>query len=765
MANTSKLKNDNFDCDFPGCGKSFSRKDHLRRHRLNHDDNATLHGCTYPGCEMKFKRYDVMVGHYERHFKKKKKTPIRKADNSTNGIVTGSDVSQQNRSSTGQGNLHDVSEGIDNFVQTDLMDWLFDSKGHSGNYSALYSSPELANTNDGLTRQYMNLKQQFPSSLVFENSPNSLLSELFKADFNYTSNSPTNSSLVTSEMLRTFLHLVPSLKQFPDFNIPTLEYCLKTYWSIFHIQFPIIHKPSFNSLSAQPLLVISMIMIGSILSCSSRDILIDPSGFSLEIGTELRWLIFRHRKHGPSQPWELQSLIILEVYEKHFGNRDLHERSSVHHAAKIEMMKRSTVLGGDPYAQESRSVAYLRENEGEALWYKWIAAESMKRCALVSFCFDLTSSMISSHNSILFVDKLKLALPCDDILWESNFDALKDFSLHVKPDSIRDCLRKMLRDEKIETSSFGKKVLLHSLASLIIQLENKDDLVSLINGMEHDILRDTWRQKLSYALDAWKFNVDKEICSNVEPLLVDLKAKEKSDLNASYFHPSDTKCKFPTYHMAHIRLHIVNHDMLIYAGVPLRMNVESQMEDYENVSMRMKRWANSSNGRVGVVHAYLCLFECLLEGDEFNYLPRLDPVPERPHVVVACILIIWCYNFIIYGPESNNYSNDHIVFKETAFHYLHRMRDMFNSIIVLSTNALEFHMSVRKCANNLPKFDHTHYIAGFMDEVSKLFSNCLWALGREYSRLFRGCQERSRGKKVIFCIDMYKDEYRKKSLY
>ncbi len=67
----------------------------------------------------------------------------------------------------------------------------------------------------------------------------------------------------------------------------------------------------------------------------------------------MRWLIFKHRSPGASEPWEIQSLLILEVFEKHYSSRDLHERSSVHYAAKIEMMKRSTVLGGDPYATES----------------------------------------------------------------------------------------------------------------------------------------------------------------------------------------------------------------------------------------------------------------------------------------------------------------------------------------------------------------------------------------------------------------------------
>ena len=48
MANMPITMTNKFECDFPGCHKSFSRKDHLRRHHLNHDDNAVLHGCSYP---------------------------------------------------------------------------------------------------------------------------------------------------------------------------------------------------------------------------------------------------------------------------------------------------------------------------------------------------------------------------------------------------------------------------------------------------------------------------------------------------------------------------------------------------------------------------------------------------------------------------------------------------------------------------------------------------------------------------------------------
>lgn len=748
----SGMKKNKFCCDFVGCGKSFSRKDHLRRHNLNHDENASLHECSYPGCNKKFKRYDVMNGHYERHFRNKRTRILIKNTSTSHFNTPIGVVSDQNQAYLPIEQEQNIAE----FGQEDLIDWLFSSQ------DLLYHNPGLAvSTNLGTnssTHDYMTLKQRLPSSLIFESSPNSMLSELFKADFDTAFTFPTNSSLVTLEMMATFVHLIPSLVQFPDFNIPSLEYCLKFYWSIFHVQFPIVHKPSFNSLTAQPLLVLSMIMIGSILSCSAREVLKDPSGFSIEIGKELRWLIFKNRKHGSSQPWELQSLLILEVYEKHFANRDLHERSSVHHAAKVEMMKRSTVLGGDPYASESRSSTDLKENQGEILWNKWVAAESMKRCALMSFCFDLTSSIISSHNSILFVDKLKLALPCDDLLWEASLNNFKDFSLPAKPDSIRDCLGKLLRGQHIETTSLGKKVLFHCLSSLILQFESKDELVSLISGVEHDILKDAWREKLSYALDVLKYNIDKGCCSNIENLLLNVNAIQNNDLGALYFQDNDSKCKFPSYHMAHIRLHMVNHDMLIYSGVPLRMNVESQIEDYDNVAIRMKRWASSSNGRVGVLHAYLCLFECLLDGKEFNYSPRLDPIPERSHVIVACTLIIWCYNFVMHGPESNYYySCEGRVFEETAEEYLNRLRSLFMSLITPNNNAVEFHISVRKCATNLPQYN-THYIAGFMNEMSVRFASCFWALGREYSRLFSGCKERSQGKKEIFCINMYKDE-------
>ncbi|KAM0791367.1 hypothetical protein ACM66B_005832 [Microbotryomycetes sp. NB124-2] len=58
-----------FVCDEPGCGKAFSRPDHLSRHKLNHNP-VTTYRCSHAGCPKTFVRLDLLVRHEERHERK-----------------------------------------------------------------------------------------------------------------------------------------------------------------------------------------------------------------------------------------------------------------------------------------------------------------------------------------------------------------------------------------------------------------------------------------------------------------------------------------------------------------------------------------------------------------------------------------------------------------------------------------------------------------------------------------------------------------------
>lgn len=48
----------NYACEYPGCGKSFTRSEHLRRHALNHEQPRN--GLTCERCSVHFRRPDLL---------------------------------------------------------------------------------------------------------------------------------------------------------------------------------------------------------------------------------------------------------------------------------------------------------------------------------------------------------------------------------------------------------------------------------------------------------------------------------------------------------------------------------------------------------------------------------------------------------------------------------------------------------------------------------------------------------------------------------
>lgn len=64
-ANSSKPTR-RFQCTFEGCGKSYTRAEHLGRHQLNHNPKD-IYKCDFPGCKRQFVRQDLCARHRERH--------------------------------------------------------------------------------------------------------------------------------------------------------------------------------------------------------------------------------------------------------------------------------------------------------------------------------------------------------------------------------------------------------------------------------------------------------------------------------------------------------------------------------------------------------------------------------------------------------------------------------------------------------------------------------------------------------------------------
>ncbi|RMJ24658.1 C2H2 finger domain protein [Aspergillus sp. HF37] len=88
-----------FECTFEGCGKSYSRAEHLYRHQLNHTPKQ-IYECDFPDCHRSFVRQDLCIRHRERHTTRG--SQLQKRDSLTQ-------VSDPSDSSLGRSQLNDPS--------------------------------------------------------------------------------------------------------------------------------------------------------------------------------------------------------------------------------------------------------------------------------------------------------------------------------------------------------------------------------------------------------------------------------------------------------------------------------------------------------------------------------------------------------------------------------------------------------------------------------------------------------------------------------
>lgn len=660
---------------------------------------------------------------------------------------------------TPSNSLHPRSANTDAFIEgpekplspSDLIEWLFHEDRNISHDTR--DQPRNVRSN----RQSMDLANGF--------SPISLLESMFAVLPNF----PTayDRKNIDEGIRQKLLACIPSLATSSDFEIVQIERCLEIYWLIYHPQYPILHRPSFSNGEAQPLLLLAMIMLGaSLSSCTGvpETLFANPKGLADQIADPLRWLIFANKDcKPPAKVWVVQSLLLLETYEITSTSRLLHERAYLHHGSKIQLLRRSPILGGDPLKDESEDGAYLPPNH---VWKKWIEVESMKRATLMAFYLDTVHATVYGHMIILYAHQIKLSLPCEDELWDFDNTNQKSESLSVaRTPKFLEALKKLLHREKVHTSAFGKKILLAGLLTIMFQMQQKDLQLSFL---EWDAVKESWQRTISLAIDVWRIDIcSKGGCCATETSLCF--PQEDLKVLPPMLRLDDKRCKFGLYHIAQIFMRITHYDYIIYAGAPSRMNVIAGDNEYKVVEKRVKVWANSLHGRISVIHAYLFLCEMMLapENEDITYLydPNIDPFLHRKNIVASAVLVIFAYNFSLYGQESDMFENglvssDYYPDREDGYAYLRRIRrelskhERFHRSDYGDDSGW-YHNFIKGFADMLLLVDNTHHIVGLLKLFYKAFKDCKWEIGVEYANLFKNCIERCLGRKKVTCDGMY----------
>ncbi|KAH3670863.1 hypothetical protein WICMUC_004777 [Wickerhamomyces mucosus] len=889
-----------FQCDFPNCGKSFTRAEHLSRHKLNHNPTI-IYKCPWENCNKSFVRSDLKDRHLKRHElrklkeeaklnnlltnpkdkgrKKLKNNNFQKINNkfkinndenvdkmdlnsiilknpqinnqpsmlkkefdpiisspssnssslqtSTNNTISNNHQSNQPSSSSSYLLQNPIKYTTPTNVASpsNLINWLFDENQDQS------SSPMLINNNTNNTTNNNNSmitpsNNETPSNLLnmhiltannffnhddidpFNELSSNIINELLTIPPNYFPN-PIQQTSITPEIVSNLLTLIPSIANHE--YLSDLSYFLELYWKCFHVQYPILHKPSFNTFTCPSILLLSMIMTGASYATSVPNYpkkydSLHPRVFADLIAIPLRFIIFQNDDFNPPSPiYIIQSLLLLECYERLSSNRKLHERAYVHHGTTIQLLRRSPGLGGNPLDNKvdydnnknldninknNISNSNSNSNTSNNIWEKWIDYEMLKRTALFAFYIDSVHSIVFGYHLILSTHQIQLDLPCDEELWESY---LNSNEIPSKSDSIKflSGLKMILNNEIVKTSRFGKKILLSGLLTIMFQLQ-QDELQGSI--LEINKKESNWREKLSLGFDFYNCEILSNCCNSSSALFPhDSSTDDIIDQSLPLtLQSNDYRCKYPVYHMAQITLRIQHYDYYIYSGAPWRMNVKAESTDYELVEKKIIKWSNSNEGAISVIYAYLFMFEMFLlpqdvgNSDDFTddidakyqqYNGNNEAIYNRLNVLALVSILLWSYVYSKFGHEALEYNDDELHvdeyqyinglnIKENGIKYLKRVRHQLSELIdekihlKEAQNFEKFHLKIKKLAKNLHHVKDLQNITGLLKLISiNVFKNCYWEVGKEFSRLILNCCKRSLGSKKIRCDDMYKCNY------
>lgn len=460
-------------------------------------------------------------------------------------------------------------------------------------------------------------------------------------------------------------------------SLHMMQVYISSYWVHFHPQLPILHKPTFNATSCPDLLLMSIMCLGA--SCLEKsyghEVTQACSHLSNFLAWHLRWEMFMDADfRPPAKLWIFQALLLLEVFEKMYSTRPLHERAHIHHATTLTLMRRGSSLIGrsamdsPPSVKDSRGNGHPGSaNTPDEWWNHWITNEATRRAAFAAFVMDSIHATMFGHSAVMVAHEMRLPLPCDEALWSATSSSevgRVEASLHsngVKQTTFLDGLKKTLNGQTVRTNSFGRTILMAGLLSVSWHMNQRDLQVSSLGVSQALGGRDKWRGSLTRAFDYWKQDFDSSL----------VKPQDLSAPNAWHSNGLDDDIVFESrtvlHHLAHMAMHVDIVDCQIYAGATRLLGRSITPQDYNGAMKRMKeQWAPTARARDAVFYALRFLSNVMLPEEHvsapnaspssgFRYSARDDFLLNRPWVLYFAALIVWSYGYALDGAVKSPY--------------------------------------------------------------------------------------------------------------
>lgn len=487
-------------------------------------------------------------------------------------------------------------------------------------------------------------------------------------------------------------------------SLPMMHTYIGSYWYHQHAQLPILHKPTFSADKTPTLLLLVVVAIGAAtLDKAYGTSLTDSAAeFANFVVWHLRWEIIRDVDYRPpAKLWVFQTLLLIEVYEKMYSTRTLHERAHIHHDSTLTLMRRGSSLIGRLTSESPGSL--VEERSGTATthgpngahagsddaWLRWITTEATRRAAFGAFVLDSIHCTMFGHAAKMVAHEMRLPLPCDEALWSATSPAevgRVQASLRangVKPIMFLEGLKRTLNGQTVRTNSFGRTIIMAGLLSVSWHMTQRDLQIASIGPSAANSIGgpDKWRGTLLRAFDNWKRDFDEALAETAASASLSPPRLNNGPKNqiGSLLRPVDDENIFESrtvlHHLAHIAAHVDIVDCQVFAGANRLLSRIVTPRDYSLICDKIEKWAKRASARDAAFYALKFITTVLIPPgvnassdsidsriyghaspilpqayDSDRYIARDDFLLNRPWVLYVSALVVWCYGFALEGP-------------------------------------------------------------------------------------------------------------------
>lgn len=431
-----------------------------------------------------------------------------------------------------------------------------------------------------------------------------------------------------------------SVRDHPLLSLQSVQTWLDLFFTQFNTTYPLIHMPTFNPSTAEPLLLLSILLLGATY--------LDKGAHQLAVCIHdvIRPSIFAHAGFSPRpELWTLQTILLVECFGKSRAGQKQHDMSHLFHGLLINLIRRSDCqsITKTPAPQDGVSLA-------EA-WKLWAIAEQKKRLALLCFMWDTQHAVLFCQSLCMSAFELRCAMPCAQAVWEA-----PDAELWARawPSSIRHApspspdnsatpmflptLRSYLTPQTTATGvhnldALGQVLVLHGLMSIAWDMQRRDQ-TSL--GVVSTTGPASWKDLLGKGYDRWKADFDL-YCHHAA-----LTSAEPGGASDSEW-PAFSAAYRAVYHAAQALLHMDFLDVQIYAGARHILGRPVQQQDYIRSSRVVKRWASNSRERAATAawHGAAMLRDLMTSDGSANSGGPGKPIMESSHLT-SLFHVPWC---------------------------------------------------------------------------------------------------------------------------